>query len=126
MTVKKPKRATAQTFNSERQYRYLKVPAYPGQLRLKTWAYIVAPRGANDPEWLRRVTEFWQLQAETFGLRFEDDVKIMVDYQHGCITTAAHVAEVLPGRRSRDYVTPRVAEQRVLDKMTATDDPELN
>ncbi len=115
-------RATDATYNSEREYRYLRKPAYPGQLRLKSWPYLVAPTGPTDPEWLKRATEFWKLQGETFGLRFEDHCHIMVDYASGVVTTAVHVVEVLPGRRSRDYVTPRVAERRLLESL-ATDDP---
>lgn len=115
-------RATAQTYNSERCYRYLRTPAYEGQLRLKAWAYVIPPTGPTDPEWMKRATDYWKLQAETFGLRFEDHCHIMIDYASGCVTSAVHVVEVLPGRRSRDYVTPRVAERRVLDSL-ATDDP---
>lgn len=118
------KRATAQTYNSEREYRYRKVPAYPGQLHMKGWAYVIAPKGANDPEWIKRAVEYWQLQAETFGLRYEDDMKLMVDYGTGVVVTAIHVAEVLPGRRSHGYVTPRVAERRLVESMQETDDPD--
>jgi hypothetical protein len=98
-------------------YRYRRVPAYEGQLHLKTWAFVIAPTGAHDPQWVKKAVEYWQLQAETFGIRYEPDVQIMVDYQHGCVTTAAHVAEVLPGPRTRDYVVPRVAEARLLEKL---------
>lgn len=115
-------RITAPTYNSERVYRYLRTPAYEGQLRMKTWAYVIPPRGPTDPEWMKRATDFWKLQAETFGLRFEDHCHIMVDYASGCVTTAVHVVEVLPGRRERNYVVPRVAERRLLDSL-ATDDP---
>jgi hypothetical protein len=115
-------RVTAPSYNSESVYRFMKRPAYPGQLRLKAWPYLVAPSGANDPEWMTRAISFWQLQAETFGLRFEDDLKLMVDYSSGVIVSAIHVAEVLPGQRRRDHVVPRVAEQRLLERI-ATDDP---
>jgi hypothetical protein len=98
-------------------YRFMKKPAYVGQLRLKAWPYVIPPRGPNDPEWLRRAIDFWQLQAETYGLRFEPDVQIMVDYQSGVVTTAVHVAEVLPGQRTRDFTTPRVAEQRLKEQV---------
>ena len=106
-----------------RTYRFLRHPAYPGQLRLKTWAFVVPPRGPLDPEWQRRAKEFWELQAETFGLKFADDqMHVMVDYQSGCVTTAVHVEEVLPGRRVKDFATPRVAERRVLDRMVRSDE----
>ncbi len=95
-------------------YRSLKVPAYKGQLRMKSWRYLVAPNSAADPEWITKAGQIWMLQAETFGLKFEDDMKLAVDYGNGIITTFIHVAEVLPGRREVDFTTPRVAEQRML------------
>lgn len=117
--------AIAPAASSRNVYRYLRTPAYPGQLRLKTWAYVIPPRSASDPEWLTRAVDFWRLQAETFGLKFEPDVQVMVDFQHGCVTTAAHVAEVLPGRRTHDFATPRVAEKRLTDALRIANDEEL-
>ena len=111
-------RKTAQTFNGSNTYRFMKKPAFVGELRLKTWGYVVAPSGPGDPAWVKRAVDVWQLQAETFGLRFEPDVQILVDYQSGCVTTAVHVAEILPGRRTSDYRVPRVAEKALQDKMT--------
>jgi hypothetical protein len=116
-------RATPQTFNGSNTYRYLRKPAYVGQLRMKGWAYVIPPSGAADPEWIKRAKEFWQLQAETFGLRFEDEILLSVDYGSGCVVSAVHVAEILPGRRTRDYATPRVAEKRVLDQLAQSDEP---
>ncbi len=116
------KRRTAQTFNGSATYRFCKNPPFVGQLRLKTWAYVIAPKGANDPEWIKRAADYWQLQSETYGLRFDDRVDIMVDYGSGCVTTAVHVAEVLPGRRLTNYRTPRVAEKELLDRMVRSDE----
>lgn len=108
-------RATEQAFTGSSVYRYRKHPARPGQLHMKSWRYLVAPQSAGDPEWVTKAIDYWRLQAETFGLRYEDDLKLAVDYEHGIVTTFIHVAEVLPGRRERDYVTPRVAEARLTE-----------
>lgn len=90
-------------------YRACKRPPYVGQLRIKSWRYFIPPSGAHDPLWVTQAASYWQLQAETFGLRFHDDLTILVDYQLGIVTSALHVAEVLPGRREVDYKVPRVA-----------------
>lgn len=105
------KRATEQTFVGSNTYRYLREPAKPGQLRVKHMRYIEAPASAADPVWVERCVRFWQLQAETFGLRFNDDLQIAVDYGAGIVTSAITIAEVLPGRRDRHYRTPRVVEK---------------
>lgn len=46
-----------------------------------------------------------------FGLRYNDDMQIAVDFGAGVVTTAITVAEVLPGRRDRHYRAPRVVEK---------------
>lgn len=112
-------RATEQTFNGSNVYRATKQPARPGQLRLKHWRYAIAPKSAADPDWIIKAVEFWKLQADTYGFKFEDDMQIAVDYEHGVVTTFIHIAEVLPGRRMADYVTPRVAEARLTELVKA-------
>lgn len=102
-------RATDQTFYGSNHYRYLRKPAHPGQLRLKAWRYLVPPTGANDPQWLTQAASYWQLQAETYGLKFHDDMTLMIDYQRGLVITSIHVERILPGQRDRHYVVPRAA-----------------
>lgn len=105
------KRATEQTFVGSNTYRFRRVPAVPGQLHVKSWRYIEAPKSAADRAWVQRCADYWRLQSETFGLRYNDDMQIAVDFGAGVVTTAITVAEVLPGRRDRHYRVPRVAEK---------------
>ncbi len=105
------KRATEQTFVGSNTYRYLREPAKPGQLRIKHWRYHIAPPSAADRALVQQCIDYWTLQSETFGLRFNDDMQIAVDYAHGVVTTAITVAEVMPGRRDRHYRTPRAVEK---------------
>lgn len=100
-----------QGFAGSNTYRYLQGEPYRGQLRLKRWAYQIAPESAADPMWLQRAADYWRLQSETYGIKFEDEIGLLVDYELGVIVTSARIAEMLPGKRTRDYVVPRVAEQ---------------
>jgi hypothetical protein len=99
-----------QGFASRNVYRHRRKPIVPNDLHLKSWRYGVAPASANDPVWIKRCADYWQLQAETYGIRYHDDMAVMVDFGLGIVTTAIHVAEALPGRRTKDFTVARVAE----------------
>ena len=98
-----------QGFAGSNVYRALKQPAYRGQLRVKSWRYDIMPSGADDPVWLKRAIDYWLLQQRTFGLKFEDDVQIIVDYTEGIVSTTVHVAGLMPGRREVDFKVPELA-----------------
>lgn len=94
-------------------YRTRKEPARANQLHMKSWRYFEAPSGANDPVWLKRAAEYWQLQAETYGIKYHDDMRVLVNYSLGIVTTMIHVERLLPGQRVDGYTVPRVAAMRV-------------
>ena len=87
-------------------YRWMKQPAKPGELRVRSWRYLIPPASSDDPMWLKRCHDYWLLQQETYGLRVSDHA-MMIDFELQIVTTAAVVLDVLPGRRVRDYVAPR-------------------
>jgi hypothetical protein len=98
------------TFAGSNTYRYMERPAVRGQLRLKRWAYQIAPESAADPMWVQRAIDYWKLQSETYGIKFDDDINLLVDYELGIVVTSARVVCMMPGIRTRDFVVPRVAE----------------
>lgn len=106
-------RATAQTFAGDNEFRLMRNPPTVGELRMKSWRYLVAPASADDPVWVQRVGDFWALQEETYGLRFHEHIDVFIDFEHGLVTSGARVARILPGRRTRDYVAPRARGRRV-------------
>lgn len=87
-------------------YRWTAKPLKVGQLRFKTWRYAIAPM-RNDPMWSQRAADYWQLQAETFGFKF-DDVRFTVFPEFSVVETSCRVTEVLPGERVRNFRTDRV------------------
>lgn len=95
------------------EYRLMRNPAEVGELRIKSWRYLIAPTSSDDPVWMRRVGDYWALQEETYGLRFHEHIDVFIDFEHGLVTSGARVMRVLPGRRTRDYVAPRARGRRV-------------
>lgn len=87
-------------------YRWMKTPPEVGQLRVKSWSYLIPPIHDADPVWADRCKKYWELQQETYGLKHTNYV-MFIDREQHIVTTASVIAEVLPGRRTRDYIAPR-------------------
>ena len=89
-------------------FRYCRNPPVIGEVRHKTWACLIAPSGPTDPLWAKRCKDYWELQQETYGLKFSN-FTMDVEFENGLayLTTWAILLDVLPGRRSRDYKAPR-------------------
>lgn len=77
-------------------------PAYPGQLRTRTWRLPwIPPQGERDPVWAKRAKDYWMRQERKYGLVMSD-FTLMMDDVPGIgpvVTTAATVVMVLAGRR---------------------------
>lgn len=82
-----------------------------GELRHKVWAYLIEPTSEQDPIWVQRCKDYWELQAETYGWHMSD-FTIAVDWQERVVVTWSVLQDILPGERRPDYVVPRVAEER--------------
>lgn len=87
-------------------YRPLKNPAYPGQLRAKTWAmpFFLSEKDAENPLWEARCREYWERQEQLYGLRMSNFTNSVEppDPKTGkpaFISTYSTVLEVLPGER---------------------------
>lgn len=86
-------------------YRRMKVPAYAGQLRTKSWSALWMgsnPPQDDDPIWAKRAKDYWLRQQEVYGLVFSPRYTVMIDVINGelYVTTAARVERVLEGIRS--------------------------
>lgn len=91
-------------------YRYMRKPAYVGELRVKTWACLIPPTSDSDPVWAQRCKDYWELQQETYGLKFSN-FTMAADCEAGLwyLSTWAVVVGIMPGRRVHGYTAPRVA-----------------
>lgn len=88
----------------------MKNPAHPGEVRHKVWRWLLEPTSSDDPVWTERARAYWELQQETYGLRF-DAISVLIDFDERRVITAARVSEVLPGERVSGYVAPRARLQ---------------
>lgn len=79
-------------------YEELDRPAYPGQLRSKSYQYLIEPQGNADPLWADRFRRYWTLQEKRFGLDF-DTFAIVVHREDRVVTSVARVRRLLPGIR---------------------------
>jgi len=91
---------------SANTYRWMKNPPKVGELRVRSWRYLIPPASSDDPMWLDRCKQYWLLQQETYGIAVSDHA-MMIDFDEQIVTTAAVIMRVLPGRRVRDYTAPR-------------------
>lgn len=82
-----------------------------GKLHHKAWSYLIPPEHDTDPTWAKRAKDYWELQQETFGVKFSN-FTMAVDWEERVVITWAVLVEVLPGERRVDYVVPRVLEER--------------
>jgi len=92
-------------------YRYTKQPYVIGRVHHKAWSYLIPPTGEDDPIWAKRAKDYWELQQETFGVKFSN-FTLAIDWEERVVVTYAILTGVLPGERRVDYVVPRVREER--------------
>lgn len=92
-------------------YRYTKQPYVIGRIHHKAWSYLVEPTSETDPVWAKRAKDYWELQQETFGVKFSD-FTLAVDWESRVVVTYAMLLDVLPGERRVDYVVPRIRDER--------------
>lgn len=92
-------------------YRYTKQPYVIGRTHHKAWSYLIEPAGDDDPVWAKRAKDYWELQQETFGVKFSD-FTLAVDWQERVVVTFAILVDVMPGERRVDYVVPRIRDER--------------
>ena len=80
-------------------YVKLEKPAFPGQVRMRSWRSLPGFEGTKA-SWEDRAAQYWELQAFKYGLKFAD-YRLDLDYVEGTpiITTSTLVLEVMPGRR---------------------------
>lgn len=90
---------------SAQTYRLMRQPAKVGDLRVRSWRYLLPPVSTDDPAWAKRCKDYWALQEQTYGLK-HSDFAMFIDWEEMIVTTASVVVEVLPGRRERDWVAP--------------------
>lgn len=90
-------------------YRAMKRPAQVGELRMRSWnASLHPPAAEDDPLWVKRCKDYWELQARLYGLRMSD-FAMLIGEEDGLlgpfpvVSTYSTVLEVLPGERTSDY-----------------------
>lgn len=92
-------------------YRFTKQPYVIGRVHHKAWSYLIPPTGEDDPTWAARAKDYWELQQETFGVKFSN-FTLAIDWRERVVVSYAILEDVLPGERRVDYVVPRVADER--------------
>lgn len=100
-------------------YRSAKAPFTPGQWRTRHWQPLLPPNGEDDPVWVQRCIDYWELQANTYGVKFSPATMVIRAVERPghpvmiVVSTSAMVLEVLPGPREVDYHVPQVAAMKV-------------
>lgn len=94
-------------------YRYTKQPYVIGRLHHKAWQFFegLGPTSEADLIWAKRAKDYWELQQETFGVKFSD-FTLAIDWEDRVVITYAMLLDVLPGERRVDYVVPRIRDER--------------
>lgn len=84
-------------------YRKPRVDLEPGQVRFKSWRYVIPPDTPEQAEiWGERAAAYWQRQAELYGFKAEfGDIKVYPDYE--VVESWVRVTEVLPGTRVQHH-----------------------
>lgn len=99
-------------------YRQPKKPFRIGGWRVKHWQAVLPPDGLDDPVWVKRAVDYWELQEKTFGIKLSPGTLSMnVITQDGqpdqiVVSTSAMVLDILPGHRTPDFKLPQVAAQQ--------------
>jgi hypothetical protein len=92
-------------------YRFTKQPYVIGRVHHKAWRWLIPPTDEDDPVWAARAKDYWELQQETFGVKFSD-FTLAIDWDEGVVISFAMLLDILPGERRVGYIVPRVAEER--------------
>jgi hypothetical protein len=90
-------------------YRLMKQAPTIGEVRHRVWQYLIEPSSDQDPVWAARCGNYWQLQQETYGLKFSD-FTFVIDWEARCVITFAVLLDVMPGERVAGYKAPRARE----------------
>src|SRR5690242_8757284 len=69
-------------------YRYTKEPYIAGQVRHKAYSFLIDPSGDDDPVWAQRFKDYWELQQETFGVKFSN-FTLAIDWESRVIVSFA-------------------------------------
>lgn len=80
-------------------YEELSRPAYVGQVREKSYRFLVQPEPGGGEMWARRFQRYWERQEKRFGIEFRPAMVIGVDRTNMVITCQVMVSRVLPGIR---------------------------
>mgnify|MGYP006195744651 CR=1 FL=1 len=70
-----------------------------GQLRAKSYSYLIEPQGEADPIWFERFKSYWLLHEKVYGVEFYDRLTMAIDRDLRTITCFAVIKRILPGRR---------------------------
>lgn len=74
-------------------------PAYPGQIREKSYRFLVPPEQGGGDMWMTRFQRYWERQERRFGIEFHPSMVIGVDRTNNVITCQVMVQRIRPGKR---------------------------
>ena len=80
------------------------------QLRAKSWRYMIEPIHEQDPLWVKRAREYWELQEKVYGIEMSD-FTLAIDRELNVITTFSVIKRVKPGKRVRYERQPDLVMQ---------------
>lgn len=70
-----------------------------GELRMRSWRWIVPPTHDTDRVWAKRCKDYWDRQERIYGMRLSD-FTMLIDWEGGFVSTYAVVLTVMPGERT--------------------------
>ena len=91
-------------------YRLMANEPEPNQLRARSWRYLIEPINEQDPLWVKRAKDYWELQEQVYGLDMSD-FTITVDRELQVVTTFSAILRVKPGKRVRYERQPDLVMQ---------------
>lgn len=91
-------------------YRLMANPPEPRQLRAKTWRYLIEPVHEQDPLWIKRAKDYWELQEKIYGLEMSD-FTLAIDRELQVVTTFSAILRVKLGKRVRYERQPDLVMQ---------------
>jgi len=101
-----PREMMAAVAATRRVYLKSSKPLEIGQVKIKSFqCAVIPPAGREDPTWLNRCADYWELQMALYGYRVAG-MTIDFDVVEGMniVTTSAQVIDVLPGDRTDSRV----------------------
>ena len=101
-----PRDTVAAAAATRRVYMRSTKPLEIGQVKIKSFqCAVIPPAGREDPTWLNRCADYWELQMALYGYRV-GGMTIDFDVVEGMniITTSARIIDVLPGDRTDSRV----------------------